>query len=109
MTLEEALARIKQLEAEIETLGSKSLADDVEIEGLKDDLDDRPTRADLLDSMTEQECIRCHARFMGLDEQKWCTRDCRYGWTPAPTFEDYYRSLHPTWQGQPTGTNPRLT
>src|SRR5215468_8167505 len=55
------------------------------------------------DQLTEHECRRCHHVFRGLPDDQWCSRDCRHGWTPAPSYEEWYRSLpsHPrSWRGR---------
>ena len=47
------------------------------------------------DKLVEHECRRCFHKFRGLPGDQWCSRDCQMGWTIAPTFEEYYRQLHP--------------
>lgn len=47
-----------------------------------------------IDDLVEVECRRCHVRFRSLPDVQWCTRDCEMGWTSAPSFEQYYATLH---------------
>ena len=68
MTLKQALKRIEALEGE---------------------------REQLIAEMIEQECIRCHHRFTGFEEQRYCTKDCADHITPAPSYEEWYLTLHP--------------
>ena len=48
-----------------------------------------------LEDMVEQECRRCHKVFTGHPDQRYCIRDCQHGFTPAPTYEQWYASMHP--------------
>lgn len=72
-----------------------------QLEKLRDERDEM--EAGGKDTLDVQECIRCHRAFTGPVGQKWCTHDCRMGWTVAPTYEDWYASMHPRSRWLRTG------
>ncbi len=80
--------RIEELEDELKDMGR-------EMATAREELEQAPTMADLVRSLSEQECRRCHKLYIGHRSQRYCTRDCEMGWTPAPTYEQWYRTLHP--------------
>lgn len=101
MTKAQLLERLDEIEAEVHELLDKVDAAECRATDAEAELDDQ-VEPDLV----EVECLRCHKRFTSTDETRYCTNDCRLGWTPAPTFEQWYRTMHPAWQGENTGTDP---
>ena len=87
MTLAQALARIAELEDEIDTkVVNQNLLDNFE---------------EAVSNPNEHTCQRCYRVFYSLGDQRFCPRDCKEFRKQEP-FETLWKQLHPNGSREPS-------